>query len=68
MPNSRLFSRDFGAHVVGEDEQLREVPLNKEEFYHGHVHGETKSAITHWDTQTHSLVYTHTHTHTHTHD
>lgn len=39
VPNDRVFSKDFGAHVVGEDGQLRPVPLDKEEFYHGHLHG-----------------------------
>ena len=40
VPNSRLFSRDFGAHVVGEDGEPRAVHLNREEFYHGHIPGE----------------------------
>ena len=38
--NDVIFSNDFGAHVVGKDGRSREVHLDKEEFYHGHLHGE----------------------------
>ena len=38
--NDGIFSRDFGAHIVGRDGQPRKVHLDKHEFYHGHLHGE----------------------------
>ena len=40
MHNDGIFSRDFGAHIVGKDGQPRQVHLDKHEFYHGHLHGE----------------------------
>ena len=38
--NDRIFSSDFGAHIVGKDGQPRQVHLDKREFYHGYLHGE----------------------------
>ena len=55
--NDGIFSSNFGALVVGKDGWSRQVHLDKEEFYHGRLHGE---GTTH--THTH-----HTHTHTHKH-
>ena len=48
--------------MVGEDGQLRQVHLDKEEFYHGYLHGEPQHTHTH--TNTHTLRNdTHSFTH-----
>lgn len=40
-PNRKIFSSDFAAYVVDENNNKERYPVDRDEFYHGYLHGKS---------------------------